>query len=162
MSFAEMPGVHVFELSRYEDSRGWLTELFRDDLMEDLRPGGIHPAMAYISMTRPGITRGPHEHREQTDCFAFLGPSDFEVSLWDNRMDSVAAGKVSRFVFGASRPAVLVVPPGVVHGYRNIGSVDGWVINLPDRLYRGRGRLLDVDEIRHEDDPDGRFRLEDL
>ena len=44
--------------------------------------------MAYISMTEPGIARGPHEHAEQADCFCFLGPSNFTVYLWDRRPGS--------------------------------------------------------------------------
>ena len=118
------------------------------------------PVMAYLSMTRPGVTRGPHEHREQTDFFAFAGPSDFEVTLWDNRPGSPTAGRRETFVFGASRPATLIVPPGVVHAYRNVGKVEGWVLNFPNRLYKGPGRIEPVDEIRHEDDPCSRFKVE--
>ena len=117
--------------------------------------------MGYLSMTRPGVARGPHEHREQTDFFAFVGPSDFEVTLWDNRPGSPTLGRREMFVLGASRPATLIVPPGVVHAYRNVGTVEGWVLNFPNRLYGGPGRKEAVDEIRHEDDPSGRFKLEE-
>ena len=117
--------------------------------------------MAYLSMTRPGIMRGPHEHREQTDFFAFVGPSDFEVALWDNRSGSPTFGRRETFVLGTSRPSTLIVPPGVVHAYRNVGPVDGWVLNFPNRLYRGPGRGEPVDEIRHEDDAYSRFKLEE-
>ncbi len=117
------------------------------------------PVMGYLSMTRPGVARGPHEHREQTDFFAFTGPSDFEVTLWDNRSDSPTFGHREKLVLGASRPSTLVVPPGVVHAYRNIGKVDGWAFNFPNRLYRGPGRGGEVDETRYEDDPGSRFKL---
>ena len=117
--------------------------------------------MAYLSMTRPGATRGPHEHREQTDFFAFAGPSDFEVTLWDNRQGSPTYGGREAFVLGASRPATLIVPPGVVHATRNVGKVDGLVVNFPNRLYKGPGRTEPVDEIRYEEEPAGRFRLEE-
>jgi dTDP-4-dehydrorhamnose 3,5-epimerase len=116
--------------------------------------------MAYLSMTRPGVVRGPHEHREQTDFFAFAGPSDFEVTLWDNRAGSPTFGWRETFVLGASRPATLIVPPGVVHAYRNVGKVEGWVLNFPNRLYKGPGRQEPVDEIRHEDDSGSRFKVE--
>lgn len=118
------------------------------------------PVMGYLSMTRPGVARGPHEHREQTDFFAFVGPSDFEVVLWDNRAGSPTFGRRESFVLGASRPATLITPPGVVHAYRNIGKEDGWVLNFPNRLYKGPGRKEPVDEIRHEDDPESSFKLQ--
>lgn len=56
---------------------------------------------------------------------------------------------------------MVVIPPGVVHGYRNISGEDALVINLPNRLYRGEGKAEDVDEIRHEDDPDSPYRFDD-
>ncbi len=154
-------GVLLQSLAPAADQRGWLVELFRADVLEAAGLGAAQPVMAYLSMTRPGVARGPHEHREQTDFFAFTGPSDFEVTIWDNRPSSPTFGRRETFVLGASRPATLIVPPSVVHAYRNIGEVEGWVLNFPNRLYRGVGREEPVDEIRHEDDPEGRFRLEE-
>ncbi|MFO7675242.1 MAG: dTDP-4-dehydrorhamnose 3,5-epimerase family protein [bacterium] len=154
-------GVLLREVGGHEDCRGWLAELFRQDALAEVGLGDAQPVMGYLSMTRPGVARGPHEHREQTDFFAFVGPSDFEVTLWDNRPGSSTFGRRERFVLGASRPATLIVPPGVVHAYRNVGEVEGWVLNFPNRLYRGPGRKAVVDETRYEDDPDSPFRLEE-
>ena len=77
-------GVIFKSLQRYHDSRGWLCELFRHDEL----PTEFHPVMAYASVTQPGVARGPHEHVDQTDYFAFFGPSNFKMYLWDNRRDS--------------------------------------------------------------------------
>jgi dTDP-4-dehydrorhamnose 3,5-epimerase len=160
-SSSPFPGVLLQPLVPATDSRGWLTELFRTDVLEAAGLAEARPVMGYFSMTRPGVARGPHEHREQTDLLAFAGPSDFEVTLWDNRTGSPTFGRRERFVMGASRPATLIVPPGVVHAYRNVGKVDGWVLNFPNRLYKGPGRREPVDEIRHEDDPESPYRLEE-
>jgi dTDP-4-dehydrorhamnose 3,5-epimerase len=54
----------------------------------------------------------------------------------------------------------LIVPPGVVHAYKNIGTEPGLIFNCPNRLYKGPGRKEQVDEIRHEEDPDCRFQLD--
>ena len=142
------------------DARGWLAELFRSDTLEAAGMREAQPVMGYLSMTRPGVARGPHEHRDQTDFFAFTGPSDFEVTLWDNRSDSPTFGQCEKLVLGASRPSTLIVPPGVVHAYRNVGKVDGWAFNFPNRLYRGPGRSEEVDEIRYEDNPSSDFKVE--
>ena len=143
-------------LNRLDDSRGWLIELFRSD---DL-PAEFLPVMAYISSTRPGITRGPHEHVDQADLFCFVGPSNFKLRMWDNRSDSPTYRKVKTLVAGEDDPQVVVVPKGVVHAYQNIGNKDGIVINCPNRLYRGDQRHEEVDEIRHEDDPHTIFRMD--
>ena len=148
--------VTVKPLSKFLDERGWLAELFRSD---ELDPA-VMPAMAYISMTQPGVARGPHEHKEQTDYFCFIGPSNFKVYLWDSRPGSPSFG-VRQVVFaGADSASMLVVPPGVVHAYRNVGIENGIVFNGPNRLYAGPGKSEPVDEIRHEDEADSPFRLD--
>ena len=154
------PGVLLRPLVPAVDSRGWLTELFRADVLEAAGVKEAQPVMGYLSMTKPGVVRGPHEHGEQTDFLVFPGPSDFEVTLWDNRQGSPSFGRREMFVLGASRPATLVAPPGVVHAYRNVGKTEGWVLNFPNRLYKGPDRREPVDEVRYEDDPTSSFKLQ--
>jgi len=155
-----IPGVWLASTPRNTDARGWLVETFRDDWMPANGPVGHRPAMSYVSYTKPGVARGPHEHSGQTDLLVFPGPSDFRVYLWDNRGGSPAFGRRVTMVLGETDPALLVVPPGVVHGYRNIGDRDGLVLNYPDRLFRGPGQGSAVDEVRHESDPESRFDME--
>lgn len=143
-------------LNKFLDERGWLAELFRSDEMAP----GIVPTMAYISMTQPGVARGPHEHKDQTDYFCFIGPSNFKVYLWDARADSPTFGVRQIVYAGIDSPRMVVVPPGVVHAYRNIGVENGIVFNGPNRLYAGTGRCEPVDEIRHEDEADSPFGLD--
>jgi dTDP-4-dehydrorhamnose 3,5-epimerase len=61
---------------------------------------------------------------------------------------------------GQERALMVIIPAGVVHAYKNIGTVPGWSINLPNRLYGGVGRKDAIDEVRHENDPNTQFRLE--
>jgi len=116
--------------------------------------------MSYISFTRPGVQRGPHEHIDQADLFCFIGPSVFMLRLWDNRPTSSTFNNVMTLSVGEDKPAAVIIPKGVVHCYKNIGPVDGMVINCPNRLYMGEGRREPVDEIRHEDDPDTIYRMD--
>ncbi|RME24913.1 MAG: dTDP-4-dehydrorhamnose 3,5-epimerase [Candidatus Zixiibacteriota bacterium] len=148
-------GVIIRKLTRHEDHRGWLTELFRSDEL----PARNLPAMSYVSMTLPGVARGPHEHVDQDDLFCFIGPSMFRLYLWDNREDSPTFGGSWSLDVGAENMVAIIVPAGVVHAYRNIGKENGIVFNAPNRLYAGQGRKEPVDEIRHEDEPDTRFSM---
>lgn len=153
-SAGDIQGVVVRELTRHEDSRGTLIETYRLDTL----PENLTPRMSYVSFTEPLTARGPHEHQEQTDVFAFLGPGTFLLKLWDNREKSPTFGNAMELLAGEERPLLVVVPPGVVHGYRNISrDRRGMVLNYPDRLYRGWGKTEEVDEIRHEDQKDGFF-----
>ncbi|MCE5266804.1 MAG: dTDP-4-dehydrorhamnose 3,5-epimerase family protein [Planctomycetaceae bacterium] len=149
-------GVRLRPLSAHQDNRGWLIELFRED---ELSADGL-PAMAYVSETLPGIARGPHEHVDQTDYFAFLGPGEFLLYLWDARPDSPTHGRRMKVAVGQSNRQCVIVPPGVVHAYQNIGETPGWVFNAPNRLYAGPGRRTAVDEIRHEQRQNSPYRLD--
>jgi dTDP-4-dehydrorhamnose 3,5-epimerase len=140
----------------HKDQRGWLAELYREDEL----PPEQHPVMVYVSETLPGVSRGPHEHVEQTDYFAFLGPGDFLLYLWDARHDSPTRGPRMKTAVGQSNPQCVIVPPGVVHAYKNISPTPGWVFNGPNRLYAGPGKREPVDEIRHENQAESPFRLD--
>jgi len=152
----DIQGIIIRPLTRHADHRGWLVELFRQDELEK----GYFPVMSYISITNPGTVRGPHEHVDQADLFGFIGPSDFKVYLWDNRKESPTYGNKMVVVAGENSPSSVLVPPGVVHAYENIGKTAGMVANYPNRLFAGWGKKEKVDEIRYESDPDSIYQLD--
>jgi dTDP-4-dehydrorhamnose 3,5-epimerase len=152
----EIDQVVIRSLKVFKDARGWLVELFRqDELVEDR-----WPRMTYVSQTLPGVTRGPHEHVLQTDGFAFIGPSDFKLFLWDTRPESPTVGRRTVVLVGESNPVAVWIPPGVVHAYRNMGTLPGLVFNSPNRLFAGQGKKEPIDEIRHEENEPSRFRMD--
>lgn len=150
--------VIVYPLKKFVDERGWLAELFRhDDLAEE-----FYPAMAYISVTEPLVQRGPHEHADQADLFCFIGTGNFKLRLWDNRADSPTYRHVMTMFVGADNPQAVIIPKGVAHAYKNVSTTEkGIVINCPNRLFMGAGKKEAIDEIRHEDDPDTPFQIND-
>lgn len=149
-------GVEVRKLNKYSDARGWLMEIYRHDELDTEHI----PVMTYLSLTKPGVARGPHEHVDQADYFCFAGPSDFKLFLWDARKGSATYLNRMVFVAGESAPTVVIVPKGVVHAYKNIGDRDGLVINCPNRLFKGQGKKEPVDEIRYEDDKDSPYKVD--
>lgn len=153
----EIKDVVVYPLRKFADDRGWLAELFRhDELAEE-----FYPTMAYISVTKPLVQRGPHEHVDQADLFCFIGPGNFMLRMWDNRPDSPTYLNRMTLVVGADDAQAVIVPKGVVHAYKNVSADEqGVVINCPNRLYMGEGKKEPVDEIRHEEDPDTVFTMD--
>jgi len=135
------------KLTKYTDERGYLVETFREDTL----PDRLRPVMSYISFTKPGVARGPHEHLKQTDIFVFIGPGSFKIKLWDNRKNGKTYGSFMEITGGEDNPILVIIPPGIVHGYKNISEEVGMVINYPDQLYKGWHKEEEVDEIRHED-----------
>ena len=145
--------VVIKKLEQYHDERGWLAEIYRQDM------DNYQPAMSYISVTKPGVIRGPHEHVYQSDCFVFVGPGSFELHLWDRRENSETKGEYLKVEVGANNPTMVIVPPGVVHGYKCVGEVSAYSINLPDKLYRGVNKAEEVDEIRWELDLSSPYKI---
>lgn len=146
-------GIIIKKLTKNEDRRGWLAEIFREDELN------YKPVMGYVSMTKPGVIRGPHEHNFQSDCFIFLGPGNFELHLWDRREGSETRGEYLKIEVGENNPSLVIVPPGIIHGYKCVGDKDAYSINLPDKLYKGKGRKEEVDEIRWEDEEDSLYKI---
>jgi len=146
-------GVIIKKIQKNADQRGWLAEIWRSDGAD------YQPTMGYISLTEPGETRGPHEHRQQTDYFIFLGIGSFEVYLWDRRESSETNGEQAKIKSNQEELTLIVVPPGVVHGYKCVSGTAGWCLNLPDKLYKGQGKSEEVDEIRWEDDENSPYKI---
>jgi dTDP-4-dehydrorhamnose 3,5-epimerase len=146
-------GVIVKELKKYEDDRGYLIEIYRRDEVDS----GV--AMSYLSMTLPGVARGPHEHVYQTDYFIFPGAGDFTLYLWDKRANSITFGEKIEMTVGAIFPCTVIVPPGVVHGYKCISSVPAMSINFPDKLYKGVNKQDEIDEVRWEQDENSPYKI---
>jgi len=150
---SKIKGVQIKKLERYNDERGWLSEIYRKD------SNNFKAAMSYISYTKFNVVRGPHEHKKQSDFFVFVGPGDFELYLWDNRKNSKTYRKKIKLSVGENNKVSVLVPPGVVHGYKSISKKGSISINLPDRLYKGENKQEEIDEIRHEDNTKSKFKI---
>lgn len=146
-------GVIIKDINKYADERGWVAEIFRNDESD------FRPAMSYLSITESGVVRGPHEHVDQADFFIFCGPGTFEVHLWDRRDDSETKGEYAKIVAGENEPKQIIVPAGVVHGYKCVSKTPGLSINLPDKLYRGENKAEEVDEIRWEQNKNSPYKI---
>lgn len=146
--------VIITELKKYNDERGWLSEIFRRD------ETSLKPEMGYVSVTKSGVARGPHEHKDQSDFFIFLGPGKFRLYLWENRSGNENYRQMETYEVGDGNPVSVIVPLGVVHGYKCISDVSGMVINLPDKLYKGEEKKEEVDEIRWEGFENSPFVIE--
>lgn len=143
-------------LQKFSDKRGWLTELQRNDNCQKK----IIPMMSYISLTEVGVARGPHAHKVQIDTMVFIGISKFKIYLWDMRKNSKTF-KVKQILFAEKNKIFkIIIPNGVVHAYKNIGKTDGFVINLPNKLYRGKDKKNKPDEIRYEEQKNSIFKID--
>ena len=66
----------------------------------------------------PGAERGWIYHKRQHDRLTFT-EGHFRFVLYDIRSDSPTCGVINELDLGAERPAMLTIPPFVVHGVKN-------------------------------------------
>jgi dTDP-4-dehydrorhamnose 3,5-epimerase len=153
MLMSLIEGVIIKKLEKFQDERGWLSEIWRSDELD------FNPLMAYCSLTKPGVSRGPHEHKLQSDAFVFFGPGDFELYLWENRKGKPNYREKEKIIAGESNPVFVLVPPGVVHGYKCVSDCPAYSVNFPDKLYKGKNKNEEIDEIRWEEDSELTFKI---
>lgn len=126
-------GVKIEPLTLWADDRGMFTELFR--LGQGLSKG-IDAAQMQMSFTTtyPGAIKAIHYHCEQTDLWAPLAGM-LQVVLVDLRRDSETFGAVNTLYIGRYRMWELLIPPGVGHGYKVLGTESAQLVYLTDRFY---------------------------
>ncbi len=122
-------GVIVKKLKVIPDERGMLMEMMRDDDPFFQRFGQV-----YLSVVYPGVVKGWHYHRKQTDHFVFV-KGMAKVALYDGRDGSPTKGEVNEFFMGEQNPILLVIPPGVLHGMKGIGVEPAYLVNTPTEHY---------------------------
>ncbi len=122
-------GVSTKELRLIPDERGYLMEMLRAD-------DGIFQkfGQVYLSVAYPGVVKGWHYHKVQTDYFTIV-KGMMKVVLYDGRPDSPTHGEVNEFFVGELNPLLVVIPPGVLHGMKAIGGAPGYLVNCPTEPY---------------------------
>ena len=123
-------GVKVRPLKPIHDERGYLMEMLRSDWPEFARFGQV-----YITIGYPGIVKGWHYHKIQTDNFIVVR-GQAKVVCYDNRDGSKTKGKVNEFFPGERNPLLIQIPPFVVHGFKAIGGEPTYLVNVPTELYK--------------------------
>jgi dTDP-4-dehydrorhamnose 3,5-epimerase len=111
----------------------------------------------FQSLMNPGSISAWHVHRRTTDRL-FASHGMLQIVLFDARENSRTYGRINEFRFGALRPALLIIPPGVFHGVQNISSQPAVLLNLVDKAYQYEApdhwRLpLDTDKIPYRFEP---------
>lgn len=121
--------VRLRQLVRHVDERGSLTEILRSDWPEFQRFG-----QATVTVNYPGVIRAWHWHMRQSDLFVVVSGM-VKLPLYDARAASPTHLEVNEFFLGEDNFAALLVPPGVYHGYKTIGTKPALILNFPDQLY---------------------------
>jgi dTDP-4-dehydrorhamnose 3,5-epimerase len=122
-------GVILKELKVIPDERGRLMEVLRAD-----DPFFRKFGQAYVTTVYPGVVKAWHAHARQTDHIAAVSGA-VRFGLYDDREGSPTRGEVMDLVIGEHRPLLVVVPPGVWHGFKGVGTKEAILVNVPSEPY---------------------------
>jgi len=137
--------VRIQPLRVFADDRGFFSELARlgtPGLAENMVPGGDSKIQVSATLTYPGTIKAIHYHFEQTDLWAPV-QGMFQVFLYDMRRASPSFGRINTLYVGQYRPWTILIPPGVGHGYKVLGTQPAVLVYLTNRYYNpnDEGRL---------------------
>ena len=131
-------GVENVSLVARVDDRGYLIEIVRatDPFMSKF--GQVY----LVGNFGKGTVRAFHKHAELWDLF-FINHGAAKFVLVDDRAGSPTHKEMNTFVVSARNPALIVVPPGVFHGWMSLED-DTQMISTATEVYN-RAR---PDEVR--------------
>jgi dTDP-4-dehydrorhamnose 3,5-epimerase len=122
-------GVEVRHTKVLADERGRLGEIMRAD-----DPWFEKFGQVYFTTTLPGVVKGWHYHKKQTDHICVV-KGMLKIALYDSREDSETFGTVNEVYLGEHSPGMVRVPPGVHHGWKCVGHNEAYVVNVVSEVF---------------------------
>ena len=92
----------------------------------------------HITTTLPTRIRAWGLHQWSTDRL-FVVRGLVSIVVYDGRENSPTHGCVNEFRVSERNPALLVIPPNLFHGWKNIGVDEAFIINMPSDQYEHDG-----------------------
>jgi dTDP-4-dehydrorhamnose 3,5-epimerase len=88
----------------------------------------------HVTTTQPGRVRAWGLHRASSDRL-FVVTGLVSLVAFDGRRDSPTRGVLNEFKVSERSPGLLVIPANVYHGWKNIGTVEAFIVNMPTEQY---------------------------
>ena len=144
-------GVRIAPYALWPDDRGYFLEVIR--MGKGL--AGHFPAestQVSAALSYPGTIKAFHFHQFQTDFWVPV-QGTFQVVLVDLRTSSPTFGLRNTIYVGTLRPWQILIPPGVGHGYKVVGTEPGMLVYVTNQHYnpKDEGRIpYDDPSIRYD------------
>ena len=121
--------VKVVPLVAHVDDRGYLIEILRSTDEHFTRFGQVY----LVGDVTRGTIRAFHKHARLWDWF-FVSHGTGKFVLRDDRPDSPTYNEMQIVVTGARNPSLIVVPPGVYHGWMALED-DTQLVSTASEVY---------------------------
>jgi dTDP-4-dehydrorhamnose 3,5-epimerase len=88
----------------------------------------------HLTTTLAGRIRAWGLHQVSTDRL-FVVSGLVSIVVYDARVGSPTHGMLNEFRVSERNPGLLVIPPNLYHGWKNIGIDEAFVVNMPSSQY---------------------------
>jgi dTDP-4-dehydrorhamnose 3,5-epimerase len=95
---------------------------------------GTPIVQVHVTTTLSGRIRAWGLHQFSTDLL-FVVSGLVTIVVFDGRSGSPSRGLVNALTVSDKNPGLLLIPPNIYHGWKNIGTSEAVIINMPDRMY---------------------------
>jgi dTDP-4-dehydrorhamnose 3,5-epimerase len=122
-------GVKLVPLVAHTDDRGYLIEILRATDDHFTKFGQVY----LVGNMARGTVRAFHKHEVLWDWF-FISHGSAKFALRDDRANSPTFGQMDTYTITQRNPSLLVVPPGVFHGWMSLED-DTQMISTASEVY---------------------------
>ena len=133
-------GLKVVPLQVHMDDRGYLMEIIRSVDPHFTKFGQVY----LVGDMAKGTIRAFHKHEQLWDWF-FISHGSAKFVFKDDRPGSPTYGLMQTIVTGTRNPGLIVVPPGVFHGWMSLED-DTQLLSIASEVYNREK----PDEVRVE------------
>ena len=127
---APIAGVHFRPTRPVPHEDGTVAEIARTDWPQVDQPI-VH---VHVTTTEPGRIRAWGLHQKSTDRL-FVVKGLVSIVVYDGRLDSPTRGCLNEWKVSERNPGLVVIPPNLYHGWKNIGTTEAFIVNMPSLAY---------------------------
>jgi len=138
----------VKTLTTHLDDRGYLYEMLRADDPFFQRFGQV-----YLSATYPDVVKGFHQHQIQTDHIVCVQGQIKLVLIQEANAFGATEGEVEEHHLSPMAPKMIVIPPGIWHGWMCISEEPALVVNISSHVFNRE--KPDEDRVNPHENPWG-------
>ena len=119
-----MERVEIKELDYFEDERGWLLKILKQEYMGKSNLGEI-----YLTTANPGIVKARHYHKYTNEWFCVIkGTGKLVLQDLDTAEKKVITMGNGKFV-------TVKIPSRIVHAVKNVGKEMMYLVAVADQPY---------------------------
>jgi len=122
-------GVIVKPLKLLPNERGRLMEVQRCDDSEFPGFGQV-----YVTQSFGGVIKAWYRHKVQVDQIVAI-TGLVKLVLYDDRAESPTRGVIQEIMLGELAPRLVLIPPGIWHGFKAVGEESAFLLHLNDQPF---------------------------